>query len=322
MKYINTLKDGDKINDVYLVKSKSQATAKTGKEYFNILLQDKTGTLDSKVWDTTSPAIEDFDAGEFVYVEGDIISYNGAIQCKIIRISKADKEDYNPIDYFQTSTKDKNVMQKEFDELIDSVKNTGYKKLLEKIFILDKTFRKKFFEHQGAKSIHHSFIHGLLEHTVSTTKLAKLMASNYENLNIDLVITASLLHDIGKVREISEFPTNEYTDEGQLIGHIVIGYEIVKSAVDEIKEISEKEKTELLHCILSHHGSHEFGSPKLPGLIEAYIVSQADNTDAKVEIMMETIKNAKQSKKIDINGFVGFNKLTNTNFREASGSEI
>ena len=96
----------------------------------------------------------------------------------------------------------------------------------------------------------------------------------------------------------------------------------MKSAVDEIKEISEKEKTELLHCILSHHGSHEFGSPKLPGLIEAYIVSQADNTDAKVEIMMETIKNAKQSKKIDINGFVGFNKLTNTNFREASGSEI
>lgn len=317
MQYINKLQDGDKLSSVYLVKTKSQATAKTGKEYFNIHLQDKSGVLDGKIWDIKSSAIEEFETGDFVFVDGEILSYNGQLQAKILRLRLADKDEYNAADYFATSKYDKKDMAKELDEFISEVENKNFKKLLTSFFIEDKSIREKFLIHQGAKSIHHSFVSGLIEHTLSTTRLAKHISKNYNDINLDLVITASLLHDIAKMREIASFPENEYTDSGQLIGHIVLGYEMVKEKIDEIGGFSEKETYELLHCILSHHGSVEFGSPKLPMLMEAYVVSEADNIDAKLQIMRETIANAKVTNRFDNNGFVGFNKYVNTNFRES-----
>ena len=317
MQFINKIKDGDELNSIYHIKTKSQATAKTGKEYFNVQLEDKTGTIDGKIWDVNSPGIEEFSANDFCSVEGDVISYNNQLQVKIKRIRVADKNEYKADDYFATSKFKKEDMTKELEDLIASVHNKNYQKLLKAFFIDDKSFREKFLSHQGAKLIHHSFVSGLLEHTLSTAKLAVAMAKNYDDINVDLVITASLLHDIAKMDEISSYPQNEYTDEGYLIGHIVMGYEKVKEKINELGGFSDIETNELLHTILAHHGSTEFGSPKLPMLMEAYIVSQADNTDAKLEIMREAIQNAKVTNKMDSNGFVDNNKFLGTRFRES-----
>lgn len=317
MQFINKLNDGDKLNSVYHIKTKSQGTAKTGKEYFNAQLQDKTGVIDGKIWDTNSPAIEEFKAGDFCFVEGEVISYNNQLQVKVLRIRVAENNEYNAEDYFATSKFDKNDMAKKLDSYIDEVKNANYKKLLKAFFVDDKTFRDKFIKHQGAKVVHHSFVSGLIEHTLATTLLAKEIAKCYDDINIDLVITASLLHDIAKMAEIAPYPANEYTDEGQLIGHIVLGYEMVKEKINMLGGFSKTEENELLHCILSHHGSTDFGSPKLPMLMEAFVVSQADNTDAKLQIMREVITNAKVTNKMDVNGFVGNNKFVGTNFRKS-----
>ena len=316
MQFINSLKDGQQINSVYLVKIKSQATAKTGKEYYNVQLADKTGVIDGKIWDVESPGIEEFKVGDFVNIEGDVILYNNQLQVKIFRARIANTNEYNAVDYFATSKYDKDEMYKELTAFIESVKNKNYKRLLKSFFIDDKKFVEKFICHQGAKTVHHSFVSGLIEHTISTTRLAKLIAENYNDINVDLVVTASLLHDIAKMDEIASYPDNEYTDEGYLSGHIVLGYYEVRKKIEEIGGFSEIEKNELLHCILAHHGTTEFGSPKLPMLMEAYIVSQADNTDAKLEIMRESIANAKVTNKMDVNGFVT-NKFVGTNFRES-----
>lgn len=316
MQFINELKDGDELNTIYHVKTKSQATAKTGKEYFNIQFSDRTGTIDGRIWDTSSPAIEEFKAGDFVEVEGDVISYNNQLQLKIRRLRIADKSEFNSEDYFAKSKYDKKDMAKELDSFIEEVENANFKKLLKSFFVDDKAFRDKFLSHQGAKTVHHSFVSGLVEHTLSTTRLAKAIAKNYDDINVDLVITTALLHDIAKLDEIASYPDNEYTDEGYLIGHIVMAYGTIKNRIEKLGGFSKIEEDELLHCILSHHGSAEFGSPKQPMLMEAYIVSQADNTDAKIEIMRESIANAKITNKMDVNGFVS-NKFMTTNFRES-----
>ena len=315
MQFINKLVEGDELTSIYHIKTKSQATAKTGKEYFNVQLEDRTGIIDGKIWDTTSQGIEEFSANDFCYVEGEVISYNNQLQVRIKRVRVADKEEFNTADYFAISKYKKEDMAKTLDELIKRVTNKNYLRLLKSVFIDDNDFREKFLSHQGAKMVHHSFISGLVEHTISTTKLAISIAENYDDLNLDLIITASLLHDIAKVYEISSYPQNEYTDEGYLIGHIVMGYEMVKAKIRELGGFTECEENELLHTILSHHGSTEFGSPKLPMLMEAYVVSQADNTDAKLEIMRESINNAKVTNKMDSNGFVDNNKFVGTRFR-------
>lgn len=316
MQYINKLKDGDELNSVYHVKTKSQATAKSGKDYFNVCLSDKTGTIDAKIWDVNAPGIEEFKAGDFAFVEGTVILYNNQVQVKVSRLRIADKDEFNSEDYFATSKYDKNEMGKMLDGFISEVKNSNYSKLLKSFFIEDSAFREKFLKHQGAKTVHHSFVSGLVEHTIYTTKVAISIAKNYDDINMDLVITAALLHDIAKINEIAPYPENEYTDDGLLLGHIVLGYGMVAKRIDELGGFSDIEKNELLHCILSHHGTIEFGSPKLPMLMEAYIVSQADNTDAKLEIMRESIANAKITNKMDPNGFI-VNKFLGTNFRES-----
>ena len=318
MQFINTLKDGEVLNSIYHIKTKSQATAKTGKEYFNVQLQDKTGTIDGKIWDVNGPGIEEFKPGDFAEIEGDVISYNGQLQVKIYRVRVASNDEFKSEDYFATSKFDKNEMAKELDALISEVKNPNYKKLLTAFFIEDKKFREVFLIHQGAKVVHHSFVSGLIEHTLSTARLGKLIAKNYTDINVDLVVTTSLLHDIAKIVEIAPFPENDYTDKGQLIGHIVLGYEMVKEKINAIGGFGEKEESELLHCILAHHGTTEFGSPKLPMLMEAYVVSQADNTDAKLQIMREAIANAKVTNKMDANGFITGKNFIGNNFRESA----
>lgn len=315
MKYIETLREGEKIQEIYFCKSKSTAMTKTGKQYDSVILQDKTGCVDGKIWDPNSLGIDDFDAMDYVDVVADVTVFNGVTQLNIKRVRRAAEGEYNPAEYLPTSEKNLDDMYKELTAIIATVKNGYLKTLLEKFFINDENVIKKYKFHSAAKSVHHSFIGGLLEHTLSVTKICDLFAKLYPVINRDLLITAAIFHDIGKINELSPFPNNDYTDEGQLLGHIVIGCEMVGSAIKEIDGFPAKLANELKHCILSHHGELEFGSPKKPALIEAVALSFADNSDAKLETAKELLNTAQAPEGTE---WLGYNRYLESNFRKTS----
>lgn len=315
MKYIDSLKEGMRISEVYLCKAKQIALTKSGKEYGNLILQDKTGTVDAKIWDLGSPGVGNFEAMDYVCVDADVTVFMGSNQLNIKRIRKADEGEYVPADYLPVSSKDIKMMYTELLGLIASVKNPYLKKLLESYFVEDARFAKAFQFHSAAKSVHHGFVGGLLEHTLSVTKLCDYFSKAYPMLNRDLLLTASMFHDIGKTKELSTFPENDYTDDGQLLGHIIIGTEMLSERIRTIPGFPERLATELKHCILSHHGELEYGSPKKPAILEALALSFADNTDAKMETMMEILQGAG-----DNQGWLGYSRLLETNIRKTSGN--
>jgi len=309
MRYIETLKDGERISEVYYVKQKQIALTRTNKEYGNVILADKTGQIDTKIWDLNSGGIQEFEVGDFVDVSGQISSYNGSLQFKVERIRVANEDEYVISDYVPSSRYDVEDMFKELLGFVDSVKNEYLKQLLNSFFRNDENFVKAFKNTSAAKTVHHGFTGGLLEHSLSVTRLCDKMAANYDYLNRDLLISAAMLHDAGKTKELSEFPKNDYTDEGNFLGHIVIGYEMVMDKIKTIEGFPEMLKLEIGHCILSHHGELEYGSPKKPSIAEAIALSMADNIDAK----LETLREALDAK--DTNDWIGFNRWLDANVR-------
>ena len=211
------------------------------------------------------------------------------------------------------SSKNIGEMYEELTGFIKSIRTPYYRKLAESFFVEDKDFAKAFQFHSAAKSVHHGFVGGLLEHTLSVVKLCDYYAGYYPLINRDLLLTAAMFHDLGKTKELSVFPENDYTDDGQLLGHIIIGTEMVSERIRTIPDFPVKAATELKHCILAHHGELEYGSPKKPALLEALALNFADNTDAKMETMIEVLKGAG-----DNNGWLGFNRLLETNVRKTS----
>lgn len=314
MRYIEKLNEGMRVHDVYLCKTKNMAVTRNGKEYANVILQDKTGQIDAKIWDPDSPGIGEFEPMDFVTVDGNVTVFNGNKQLNINMIFKAEEGNYDQSDYFPVTGCNIDEMKVSLIKLIDSVKNQYLSELL-KSFFKDEAFMKSFAAHSAAKSIHHGFIGGLLQHTLSVAEICDDAARHYPFVNRDLLLSGAVLHDIGKLNELSPFPANDYTDAGQLIGHIVIGYQMVSTRIMKIPHFPKKLAAELLHLILSHHGELEYGSPKKPALIEAMILSFADNMDAKVETMYEAL-NSKAAQNED--GWVGYNKLLDTNIRKSS----
>lgn len=312
MKYINTLREGDTIREIYLCKGKRSAETRNGKPYDNLILQDKTGTLDGKVWDPNSHGISDYDEKDFIDVYGEVISYNGNLQLNIKQLRVAGEDEYNAADYMPTSEKSVDGMYAELLGYVSQVENPYLQQILQYYFVKDEDFIKSFKAHSAAKSVHHGFAGGLLEHTLSVVKLCEYYVGAYPILNKDLLFTAAICHDIGKTKELSTFPENDYTDDGQLLGHIVIGTEMMSDAIREIPDFPPKLASELKHCILAHHGELEFGSPKKPALAEALALNFADNTDAKMQTLIEVFKEK------DTKEWLGFNRLFDSNLRKTS----
>ena len=313
MKYLEELREGDRISGIYLCKQKQSAVTKNGKPYDSIILQDKTGVLDGKIWDPNSQGIAEFDALDYIDVVGDVTSFAGARQANIKRVRKAEEGEYNPADYLPVSANSTDEMYEKILAYVASVKNPHLNQLLQKLFVEDQKFAESFKNHSAAKTVHHGYIGGLLEHTLGVVKLCDYMASAYPVIKRDLLITAALCHDIGKTRELSEFPMNDYTDEGQLLGHIMIGAEMIHDLIREIDHFPVDLANELKHCILSHHGELEFGSPKKPALIEAVALNLAENTDARMETLTE-IFSGKEKKE-----WLGYNRLFESNLRRTTG---
>ena len=308
MKYIKDYKDGDRVFDIYLCKHKISAVTKNGKPYDTVVLQDKTGTIDAKVWDPNNAGIAEFDSLDYIEVYGDITSFQGALQVNVKRIRKCQEGEYAPADYLPVSRFDREEMYQELLSYINGVENTYLKQLLQEFFVKDEAFISAFKQSSAAKTVHHGFVGGLLQHTLGVTKLCDYYCSTYPLLKRDLLITAAICHDMGKTREISLFPENDYTDAGQFLGHIVIGVEMIGEKVRNIPGFPEVLENELKHCILAHHGEYEFGSPKKPAIMEAMALNLADNTDAKLETFTEILESSK-----DNNGWLGFNRLFDSN---------
>lgn len=312
MKYIKDYRDGDRVFDIYFCKHKSSAVTKNGKAYDNVILQDKTGTIDAKIWDPNNAGIADFDAMDYIEVYGEVTSFNGALQVNVKRVRLCQEGEYDQAEYLPISKKNIDEMFSQLLGIINSLENTYLKQLLTNMFVKDEAFAKAFKKSSAAKSVHHGFIGGLLEHTLSVTKLCDYYCSTYPILKRDLLLTAAICHDIGKVYELSPFPENDYTDDGQFLGHIVMGAEIIGDRAREIEGFPKMLLMELKHCILAHHGELEFGSPKKPAIVEAVALNYADDTDAKMQTFTELLDATEEK------GWLGFNRLFESNLRRTT----
>ena len=309
MKYIKDYHEGDRVFDIYMCKHKQSAVTRNGKEYDNLILQDKTGVIDAKVWDPNSEGINEYDSMDYIEVYGEVTSFNGALQVNVKRIRKCQEGEYDPSDYLPVSPFPIDTMYAELLELIDSVENQYLHALLDHFFREDAAFVKAFRASSAAKTVHHSFVGGLLQHTLSVAKICEFYSARYYRLNHDLLITAAICHDIGKTKELSLYPENDYTDAGQYLGHIVIGSQMVAEVAAQIPGFPTTLLHELQHCILAHHGEFEFGSPKKPAIIEAVALNFADNVDAKLETFTELLEDSNKP----AGEWLGFNKFFESN---------
>lgn len=288
MKYINELHEGENIIEHYLCKSRQTMKSRNGKNYLSLKLQDKTGMVDAKVWDLNND-IQSFQENDFIKVDAFVTTFNNELQLNVKRIRRSREGEYDPADFVPSTDKNIDEMYDQLMGYIKTMKNPYLKKLLEEIFLHHPVISKEFKYHSAAKAMHHSFRGGLVEHTLSVTQLCDFLAPRYNYVNRDILVASAMLHDVGKVLELSDFPTNDYTDDGQLLGHLILGSELIRDAAAKIDGFPKRLESLMKHCMLSHHGEYEYGSPKLPSTPEAFLLHCADNLDAKTKMIEEAL---------------------------------
>lgn len=281
MIYLSELREGSKVIEHYLCTSKQVLKTRAGKTYYSLRLQDKTGTIDAKIWELNE-GIDHFEVGDSIKVEGAVVTFQNALQLNVRRLRRSNEGEYDPKDYVPTSKQDIETMYQELLGYIERIDNPHLSRLVKDFFVEDKDFVQAFKHHTAAKVVHHNFLGGLLEHTLGIVKICDALSRLYPQVSYDLLVSGALFHDIGKIKELSEFPLIEYTEEGHLLGHIVIGMEWVSQKIREIDGFPVHLANQLKHMILAHHGELEYGSPKKPALLEAVLLHYADNIDAKV----------------------------------------
>jgi len=286
VRLIKELREGERIIEHYLCKEKQSRETQKGKTYYSLKLRDKSGMIEAKVWEL-STEIQAFDEGDMIKIDGYVLSYQNELQIKVTKLRRSNEGEYTPSDYVATTDKNIDEMYSQLVDIIKSIENVHLRTLLENILIKDEAKVALLKSHSAAKNMHHSYMGGLLEHTLAVTQISDFISVRYRYVNRDLTIAGAILHDIGKIYELSPPPQNEYTNEGQLLGHIVIGVELITEEVAKIEGFPTELATLLKHSIVSHHGEYEFGSPKLPSIPEAMILHYADNMDAKLKIFEE-----------------------------------
>ncbi|NLK38280.1 MAG: HD domain-containing protein [Epulopiscium sp.] len=311
MRYIKELREGENVVEHYLCKSRQVLKSRAGKSYLSLKLQDKTGTVDAKVWDMSND-IKSFEENDFIKIDANVIVYQNDLQLNVKKIRRSMEGEYDPMDYIPCSEKNIDSMYQELLGYIRTIKSPYIKKLLEIIFLKHPVVSKRFKTHSAAKNIHHGYMGGLVEHTLSVTQICDFVAPRYKFVDRDILIASAMLHDVGKVLELSEFPVNDYTDDGQLLGHLIIGAEMIKDAAAQIEGFPKQLESLLKHCMLSHHGEYEYGSPKLPKTIEAFILHCADNLDAKTKVIEEMLENDSTQ-----GSWAGYQKMLQRNIRKS-----
>lgn len=291
-KFVSGLKEGDQVQDIFFVSEKVLATGKTGKPYLSLKLSDKTGTIDGKIWDKVELLNASFDKDDIVQVKGSVQLYQGAVQLVIGDIKKvSDISAVNIDDFIPESKKDLNQLWQEFLSLGETIADPFISKLYAKVFLEDKEIQERFRYYPAAKSLHHAYKGGLLEHTLNVAKLSQLIADYYgEMINRDILIFSAFFHDIGKIKELSFSCSVSYTDEGKLLGHIILADEILVQKASLISYFPPKLLNILRHILISHHGEYEYGSPKKPMTLEALVIHFLDNIDAKLNSFLLAVE--------------------------------
>jgi len=287
--FVSDLKNGAAVKEVYLVNRKEVKTTRTGKMYIQADLCDSTGSIPCKIWDATPLMAGSFDNGDFLRVTGRVESYQNNLQLNVKSFEKVDPSTVTLGDFLPQTERDVEELYEELIAILATVQDEHLKNLL-RAFVSDKEFCAQFKRAPAATQNHHAYLGGLLEHTVSLLKAATSLMELYPMLRRDLLITGIFLHDIGKIREFSYERNFEYTDEGQLLGHLMIGCAMVDEKAREVEGFPAETLTALKHLILSHHGAYEFGSPKLPMTAEAIALHHLDNLDAKIHAFQKAVR--------------------------------
>ena len=304
MQAIVSLKEGDWVDETYLVTSKQVSTAKNGVTYLSIKLADKTGEIDGRMWDNAEDVAGRFEREDFVRIKGAAANYQGAMQVKIKTLEKVDDSRVDISNFLQTSLRNPDDMVKEIAAAAAGLTNPHLRQLMN-AFLSDKQLMETFKRTPAAKSLHHNYIGGLLEHVVELMALCKDVAGNFTGIDTDLLMVGAFIHDIGKVRELAVRKSIEYTTEGRLLGHISMGYEMIAEKIDSIPGFPAELAMLLKHIILSHHGEYEYGSPKRPKIPEAFIINYMDDLSAKLNNFQMTIK----KENVVEGGWTMFNKM-------------
>jgi 3'-5' exoribonuclease len=279
--FAEEIKDGDRVRSVFLVKFKATPVKKNGEPYINLALVDRTGELEAKVWDNARELDKRFQKNDFIAVEGVANLYQGRLQLRLDDVKKVEESLVDISDFLPVTPYDIESMWAEACGLLRTIKNDDLKRLISS-FIDDEQTARAFKRAPAAKEIHHSYVGGLLEHSLMMMRMADRICPLYPIADRDLVLAGCFLHDIGKTKELFYEKAFDYTDEGRLVGHIVFGVEIIDGMAAAVGGISEQLLMHLKHIILSHHGELEFGSPKRPKTVEALVVSQLDDLDARM----------------------------------------
>jgi 3'-5' exoribonuclease len=289
--YTKDIRPGEKVCDAFLVTEKNLAFSQKGSPYLNLRLKDKTGEVEGKIWENATQWDKKFKKGDIVQVQSRAVSFKNTIQLSIQDVQKIEDGDVNPVDYFPSAERDIEEIFGEMMSHIDGIKTPCLKTLLE-AFFKDDAIAGLFKKAPAAKSFHHVYIGGLLEHTLSVVRLLEIVANHYHDIDRDVLITGGLLHDIGKIYEFSYDRIIDYSDQGRLVGHIVIGVEMLNAKIATMENFPDALTLALRHLILSHHGTQEFGSPKRPKTLEALIVHHIDDLDAKVNAFQGFIEDS------------------------------
>jgi len=292
MQTVTSLKEGDWVEETYLVTAKQVSTAKNGVTYLSLKLADKTGEIDGKLWDNADAVAGKFEREDFVRVKGIAANYQGAMQIKLKTLEKVDDSRVDLVNFLQTTPRNIEEMVKDLRDAVAGVGN-GYLKQLLQSFLDDRAFLDAFKRTPAAKTLHNNYIGGLLEHVVELVALTRDVARHFPSADKDLLTAGAFLHDIGKVHELSVRKSIEYTTAGKLLGHISLGYEMVTDRMRSIPGFPEELSMLVKHMMLSHHGEYEFGSPKRPKIQEAIIINYLDDLSAKINNFQATLQREK-----------------------------
>lgn len=304
MQTIASLKEGDWVDEVYLVTSKQVATAKNGVTYLSLKLADKTGEIDGKLWDNAEETASKFQRDDFIRVKGIAANYQGSMQIKMKSLERVDDSKVDLSNFVQSSTRNPDEMEKELRSVCSEVRKPHLRQLVD-AFFSDRQFMEAFKRAPAAKTLHHNYIGGLIEHVIELVKLCRDVARHFPSIDIDLLTVGAFIHDIGKVKELSVRKTIEYSTEGRLIGHISLGCEMLAEKITKLPHFPEETAMLLKHIILSHHGEYEFGSPKRPKIQEAIIIHYLDDLTAKLNNFQATIK----KENVAEGGWTAYNKM-------------
>jgi len=288
MRYLKELKENERIVEHYLCRQKQSLKTRAGKTYLSLKLQDKTAVVDAKVWELHND-IGEFEENDIIKIDGTVLLYNNEPQIKVNRIRKSLEGEYDAGEFIPATEKDIDELYNQLLGFIDSVTQPHLRKLLEHIILDHDVISGAITSHSAAKNMHHNYLGGLLEHIVSVAEICDFMSGRYKHVDRDILITTAILHDIAKIFELSPMPASSYTDDGQMLGHLYMGAELISHECAKIPGFPHTLESLLKHSILAHHGEYEFGSPKLPATIEAFILHAADNMDAKIKVYEEAL---------------------------------